>query len=97
MRHVLMLDFAAFPYDYFVDYLNTPDVQKAIGAFQNFSTSSQTVSSAFGSTGDDDRESGTIEACQKLVEAGVHLVLYYGDAYVYSTDNPSEIYHANDH
>jgi hypothetical protein len=78
MRHVLIL--VAFPYDYFVDYLNKPDVQKAIGAFQNFSTSSRTVSSAFGNTGDDDRESGTIEACQKLLDAGVQVMLYYGDA-----------------
>jgi hypothetical protein len=69
-----------FPYDYFVQYLNTPHVQQAIGAYQNFSTSSSTVSSAFGNTGDDDRESGTIEACRKLLDAGVQVILYYGDA-----------------
>jgi carboxypeptidase C (cathepsin A) len=69
-----------FPYGYFEQYLNLPDVQKAIGAYQNFSTSSGTVSSAFGNTGDDDRESGTIEACQKLLEAGIQVMLYYGDA-----------------
>jgi carboxypeptidase C (cathepsin A) len=69
-----------FPYSYFEQYLNLPDVQKAIGAYQNFSTSSGTVSSAFGNTGDDDRESGTIEACQKLLEAGIQVMLYYGDA-----------------
>lgn len=38
------------------------------------------MSLAFGSTGEDDRESGTIEACQKLVAAGVQVMLYYGDA-----------------
>ncbi|KAF1941302.1 carboxypeptidase S1 [Clathrospora elynae] len=69
-----------FPYSYYVKYLNTPEVQQAIGAFQNFSESSGTVSSAFGSTGDDDRESGTIEACRKLLAAGVQVLLYYGDA-----------------
>ncbi|KAF3051732.1 hypothetical protein E8E11_007259 [Didymella keratinophila] len=69
-----------FPYDFFAQYLNTPTVQKAIGAYQNFSTSSGTVSSAFGNTGDDDRESGTIEACRKLLAAGVQVMLYYGDA-----------------
>lgn len=69
-----------FPYSYYVDYLNTAEVQKAIGAYQNFSESSGTVSAAFGNTGDDDRESGTIEACQKLLAAGVQLTLYYGDA-----------------
>jgi carboxypeptidase C (cathepsin A) len=69
-----------FPYGYFADYLNLPDVQKAIGAFQNFSQSSSTVSAAFGNTGDDDRPSGTIAACQELLDAGVQVMLYYGDA-----------------
>ncbi|KAH7384451.1 carboxypeptidase S1 [Pyrenochaeta sp. MPI-SDFR-AT-0127] len=69
-----------FPYSYYVEYLNTPAVQKAIGAYQNFSESSSTVSSAFTNTGDDDRESGTIEACRKLLAAGVQVMLYYGDA-----------------
>ena len=32
-----------FPYGFYVDYLNTPEVQKAIGAFVNFSESSSTV------------------------------------------------------
>lgn len=71
-----------FPYPYFEQYLNTAEVQRAIGAYQNFSTSSSTVSAAFGNTGDDDRPSGTIAACQKLLEAGVQVMLYYGDAYV---------------
>jgi len=69
-----------FPYSYYVDYLNTPEVQKAIGAYQNFSISSRIVSTAFAYTGDDGRESGTIEACQKLLAAGVQVMLYYGDA-----------------
>jgi hypothetical protein len=94
IKRKLIIVLTAFPYDYFVQYLNTPDVQKAIGAYQNFSTSSQTVSSAFGNTGDDDRESGTIEACQKLLEAGVQVMLYYGDAYV-SPDEPMRFHTAN--
>ncbi|KAF1998324.1 carboxypeptidase S1 [Amniculicola lignicola CBS 123094] len=69
-----------FPYTYYIDYLNTPEVQAAIGAYQNYSESSSTVSYAFGTTGDDDRESGTIEACKKLIAAGVQVMLYYGDA-----------------
>lgn len=69
-----------FPYSYYVNYLNTPAVQKAIGAFQNFSEYSYTVSAGFTNTGDDDRESGTIEACRKLLEEGVQVILYYGDA-----------------
>lgn len=69
-----------FPYTFYEEYLNTAEVQKALGVFQNFSVSSSTVSAAFGSTGDDDREAGTIEACRKLLAAGVSLTLYYGDA-----------------
>ncbi|KAL6712211.1 hypothetical protein ACN47E_000088 [Coniothyrium glycines] len=69
-----------FPYSYFVDYLNTPEVQKAVGAYQNFSENSRTVSAAFVNTGDDNRSSGTIAACQKLLDAGVQVILYYGDA-----------------
>lgn len=69
-----------FPYDFFSDYLNTPKVQQAIGAFVNYSESSSTVSSAFGSTGDDDRQEGTIADVRKLVEQGVYVVQYAGDA-----------------
>ena len=69
-----------FPYKFFIDYLNTPKVQQAIGAYVNYSESSSTVSTAFGTSGDDDRESGTIEDVRKLVEQGVYVVQYAGDA-----------------
>lgn len=69
-----------FPYDFYVNYLNSPKVQAAIGAYQNFSESSGTVGTSFGSTGDDDRESGTIQDLKKLLEAGVQVVMYFGDA-----------------
>ncbi|KAK6218190.1 holocytochrome c synthase [Pestalotiopsis sp. IQ-011] len=69
-----------FPYSFYVDYLNTPEVQAAIGAFQNFSESSNTVYTAFSNTGDDDRESDTIENVRKLLDAGIQVIMYYGDA-----------------
>lgn len=69
-----------FPYSYYVDYLNTPKVQQAIGAFVNFSESNSAVGNAFGSTGDDDRESGTIAAVRSLVEDGIYVVQFAGDA-----------------
>ncbi|TVY42902.1 Carboxypeptidase S1-like protein [Lachnellula subtilissima] len=69
-----------FPYAFYVDYLNTPEVQKAIGAYQNFSESSSTVGNAFSTTGDDNREVGTIEALKKLLEQGIYVLLYAGDA-----------------
>jgi carboxypeptidase D len=69
-----------FPYEYFAAYLNSEKVQKAIGAYTNYSDSSSTVGSAFSATGDDDREDGTVEAVRKLVEQGVYVVMYAGDA-----------------
>ncbi|GAC74876.1 serine carboxypeptidases [Moesziomyces antarcticus T-34] len=69
-----------FPYSFYVDYLNKPEVQAAIGAFQNFSESSSTVSNAFSNTGDDGRESGTIEDVRSLLDQGVQVVMYAGDA-----------------
>ncbi|KAJ8065730.1 hypothetical protein OCU04_006400 [Sclerotinia nivalis] len=69
-----------FPYGYYTAYLNTPEVQAAIGAFQNFSTSSNAVGNAFGATGDDDREAGTIEAVKALLDQGVYVAMMAGDA-----------------
>ncbi|KAH8658852.1 Alpha/Beta hydrolase protein [Tricladium varicosporioides] len=69
-----------FPYSYYNAYLNSPTVQKAIGAYQNFSTSSNAVYTAFTATGDDGRESGTIEAIRKLLDQGVQVMLFAGDA-----------------
>lgn len=69
-----------FPYGFFEDYLNTPKVQKAMGAYQNFSTSSTVVGNAFGNTGDDGREEGTIEAMKKLLDQGITVTMYTGDA-----------------
>ncbi|KAB8338843.1 hypothetical protein FH972_021787 [Carpinus fangiana] len=69
-----------FPYSFFEAYLNTPKVQKAIGAFQNYSSYSYTTGNAFGTTGDDARESMTIEDVQLLLKQGVRVMMYFGDA-----------------
>ncbi|APA10658.1 hypothetical protein SS1G_12499 [Sclerotinia sclerotiorum 1980 UF-70] len=69
-----------FPYGYYASYLNTPEVQAAIGAFQNFTTGSNAVGNAFASTGDDDREAGTIEAVRALLTQGVYVAMMAGDA-----------------
>ena len=69
-----------FPYSFYVNYLNTPKVQKAIGAFQNFSEYATAVGKNFDSTGDDGRESCTIEDVRKLLHKDVEVVLYFGDA-----------------
>lgn len=69
-----------FPPSFYIDYLNTPTVQSAIGAFVNFSQSSGTVGNSFGSTGDDDREDGTIEDMRTLIADNITVVMYFGDA-----------------
>ncbi|CAD6456619.1 a139bd2e-de1d-451e-afce-76f43ecff7ff [Sclerotinia trifoliorum] len=69
-----------FPYSYYASYLNTPEVQAAIGAFQNYSASSNAVGTAFRSTGDDNREAGTIEAVRALLTQGVYVAMMAGDA-----------------
>lgn len=69
-----------FPPEFYVDYLNTPKVQAAIGAYQNYTESSTAVGDAFGSTGDDARESGTVEALLTLFKQGVYVTMYTGDA-----------------
>jgi Serine carboxypeptidase len=69
-----------FPYNFYFAYLNTPKVQKAVGAYTNYSDYSATVGNAFGTTGDDGREAMTIEDVQKLLKQGVYVVSYAGDA-----------------
>lgn len=69
-----------FPYTFYVSYLNTPTVQAAIGAYQNFSESSSTVGTAFGTTGDDGREDFTVEDMLKLIEQNITVMMYTGDA-----------------
>ncbi|KAI4181163.1 MAG: hypothetical protein L6R41_006788 [Letrouitia leprolyta] len=69
-----------FPYSFYVDYLNTPKVQSGIGAYVNFSEYSSAVGAAFGGTGDDDRESDTIEDIRRLLAQNITVMLYFGDA-----------------
>ncbi|MCJ1400194.1 hypothetical protein MMC11_003398 [Xylographa trunciseda] len=69
-----------FPYEYYVDYLNTPQVQSAIGAYQNYSEFSNAVGLAFQSTGDDGREDSTVEDLGKLLAQNITVMMYTGDA-----------------
>ncbi|KAL1614595.1 hypothetical protein SLS54_009660 [Diplodia seriata] len=68
------------PPDYFVDFLNLADTQRALGVSLNYtSTSSDAVSMGFGDYGDYAYPSfkGELEA---LLERGVRVALFYGDA-----------------
>jgi hypothetical protein len=69
-----------FPYSFYVDYLNTPAVQAAIGAYVNFTESSNAVYLAFSSTGDDGRLMHTTQDVAALLAQGVTVVMYAGDA-----------------
>jgi carboxypeptidase D len=74
------LDPSPFPPSYFVKYLNTPKVQKAIGAYVNFTTSSSTVGDTFTETGDDARVLTVNDDLRSLVKRGVTVALYFGDS-----------------
>ena len=65
----------SFPPEFYVTYLNTPMVQSAIGAFQNFTEYSAAVGDAFNTTGDDGREDGTVADMLQLLEQGVTVCL----------------------
>ncbi|EXJ89115.1 carboxypeptidase D [Capronia epimyces CBS 606.96] len=69
-----------FPPSSYVDYLNTERVQRAIGAYVNYTEASAAVSAAFTTTGDDDRELGTVEAIRDLLAHNVSITMYFGDA-----------------
>jgi carboxypeptidase D len=69
-----------FPPEFYVTYLNTPAVQSAIGAFVNFTEYSNTVGAAFGLTGDDARKLSIIEDMRALLDCGVSVTMYTGDA-----------------
>ncbi|EXJ94927.1 carboxypeptidase D [Capronia coronata CBS 617.96] len=69
-----------FPPSYYIDYLNTEPVQHAIGAYVNYTESNSAVGTAFGSTGDDDREIGTVQAIRDMLAHNVSVTMYFGDA-----------------
>ncbi|KAI1092402.1 carboxypeptidase S1 [Rostrohypoxylon terebratum] len=68
-----------FPYGFYTDYLNSGELQSAIGAFINF-TGNNVVYEAFDNTGDDSREMGTIEDIRYLLSKGITVAIYAGDA-----------------
>lgn len=65
----------SFPPEFYVAYLNTPTVQSAIGAFQNYTEYSAAVGDAFNTTGDDGREDGNVADMLELLEQGITVCL----------------------
>ncbi|KAJ1337868.1 Serine carboxypeptidase [Microdochium nivale] len=78
-----MYDIAAllpesFPSSQYIDYLNTPSVQRAIGTRLNYTESNSAVYSAFQSTGDFEREA-MVPKLASLLSSGVRVGFMYGD------------------
>lgn len=68
----------SFPPSTYLEYLNQPAVQKAIGAVTNFTSVSANVNSAFLGTGDYAR-GPLVPGIADLLDAGVRVALIYGD------------------
>jgi carboxypeptidase C (cathepsin A) len=69
-----------FPPTYYEAYLNSLEIQTAIGAYQNFTRCSYFITSDFWDTSDLVPVTGLIEDFQDLIEQGINIVLYHGDA-----------------
>lgn len=70
-----------FPPSFYVSYLNDARVQQAIGASTNFTPASIQTFTAFNSTGDDSRTGALVmTSLQSLVQQGVTVAMYAGDA-----------------
>ncbi|KAK2071509.1 hypothetical protein P8C59_005928 [Phyllachora maydis] len=69
-----------FPYTFFYDYLNRPDVQVAIGATTNWTAFSDAVYSAFQLTGEEARTGDYKTQLKSLLDAGVTVAVVVGDA-----------------
>ncbi|KAJ9298123.1 hypothetical protein DTO271G3_3728 [Paecilomyces variotii] len=69
-----------FPYSFYINYLNTPTIQSAIGAYVNYTESNNAVYLAFSSTGDDGRRANTTQDIASLLAQNITVVMYAGDA-----------------
>ncbi|MCJ1358428.1 MAG: hypothetical protein MMC33_008428 [Icmadophila ericetorum] len=67
-----------FPPATYLEYLNSADVQAAIGAAVNYTETNSAVATAFESTGDYDR-GNQIDEMSYLLSLGVRVALIYGD------------------
>ncbi|KAK4502318.1 hypothetical protein PRZ48_005743 [Zasmidium cellare] len=69
-----------FPPAFYVDFLAQGWVRQALGAEVDYTDYSYFVEGRFDETGDDSRELGIKDALRDLVNRGVNVVLYHGDA-----------------
>jgi carboxypeptidase C (cathepsin A) len=67
------------PPEYFADYLNLPAVQQALGVDLNYTESNDEIYYAFQNTGDFIYNE-FVSDLGHIIDSGVRVVLYYGDA-----------------
>lgn len=67
-----------FPPSTYLEYLNSAEVQAAVGAAVNYTQASSAVASAFNQTGDYER-GGQISDISYLLSLGIRVALIYGD------------------
>ncbi|KAI1380519.1 alpha/beta-hydrolase [Hypoxylon crocopeplum] len=68
----------SFPPRQYLEYVNTPEFQAAIGTSLNYTETNNQVAAAFVSTGDYEREA-MVPKLASLLNAGVRVGLIYGD------------------
>ncbi|KXJ97340.1 Alpha/Beta hydrolase protein [Microdochium bolleyi] len=68
----------SFPSSQYIDYLNTPSVQQAIGTRLNYTEANSVVNAAFQNTGDYEREA-MVPKIASLLSSGVRVGFMYGD------------------
>jgi carboxypeptidase C (cathepsin A) len=69
-----------FPPTNYEGYLNSLEVQTAIGAYQNFTECSDFITTDFWQTNDLVPVTGLIEDFHNLISQDINIVLYHGDA-----------------
>ncbi|KAF2765504.1 serine carboxypeptidase [Teratosphaeria nubilosa] len=65
--------------DFFIDYLNLPSVQNALGVNLNYTDSNSDIYWAFQATGDF-IYSNFLQDLSEILDSGVRVSMYYGDA-----------------
>jgi carboxypeptidase C (cathepsin A) len=69
-----------FPSSRSVAFLNNATIQKAIGAYTNYTATSEFVENAYLGTGDDMKVLDIMDDIRSLVKRGVMVLLYFGDS-----------------
>ncbi|KAH7040851.1 Alpha/Beta hydrolase protein [Microdochium trichocladiopsis] len=68
----------SFPSSQYIDYLNTPNVQEAMGTRLNYTETNMAVYSAYVNTGDFEREA-MVPKLANLLASGIRVGFMYGD------------------